>query len=89
MASPSLNLCPARDEPNLSADAENDERASLAGFLRLTQPFRDAYAKSYVSPIRRQLHVLLLYDAGVWVGLSEILPTHPANAGGFHFHPLL
>jgi len=33
--------------------------------------------------------VLLLPDAGVWVGTSEILPTHPAKAGGFYFHPLL
>jgi len=47
-----------------------------------------AYPKHYVSPVRRQRNVLLLPDAGVWVGTSEILPTHPANAGGFCFHPL-
>jgi len=38
----------------------------------------------YGSPIRRRVHVLLLPDAGVWVrGSNEILPTHPAKAGGF------
>jgi hypothetical protein len=32
--------------------------------------------------------VLLLPDAGLWVGLNEILPTHPAKRVGFSFHPL-
>ena len=42
----------------------------------------------YVFSIRRQGSVLLLPDAGVWVGISEILPNPPGKAGGFFFHPL-
>jgi hypothetical protein len=48
-----------------------------------------AYPNSYDSLTRHRGYVLLLPDAGVWVGTSEILPTHPAKAGGFYFHPLL
>jgi len=41
---------------------------------------------THVSLTRRQDHVLLLPDAGVWVkGLSEILFTHPAKRVGFVF----
>ena len=47
--------------------------------------FRRAYPNPYALPFSRQCDVLLLPDAGVWVGLTEIHPTHPANAGGFHF----
>jgi hypothetical protein len=44
-----------------------------------------AYAEHYVFPFRRQRSVLLLPDAGVWVGTSEILPTHPPKRVGFVF----
>ncbi len=37
----------------------------------------------YVPPVRNRGYVLLLLsDAGVWVGTSEILPTHPAKRVG-------
>jgi hypothetical protein len=55
---------------------------------RLTASKCPAYAYSYVPPtMRRQPVLLLLCNAGVWVGLSEILPTHPATRVGFIFHP--
>jgi len=47
-----------------------------------------AYPNPYDLLTRRRGYVLLLPYAGVWVGTSEILPTHPAKAGGFCFHPL-
>lgn len=48
-----------------------------------------AYPYWHALLIRRRRYVLLLPDAGVRVGTNEILPSHPANAGGFHFHPLV
>lgn len=48
-----------------------------------------AYPNPYDLLTRHRGYVLLLPDAGVWVGTSEILPTHPAKAGGFYFHPPL
>jgi hypothetical protein len=61
-----------------------------ARFRRLTHAFRRAYANGYVSLIRRQLHVLLLLpDAGVWVGTQRNSSHPPGKAGGFCFHPLL
>jgi len=53
------------------------------GWGRLTRAKTRAYPNPYVSSTRRRDDVLLLPDAGVWVGVSEILPTHPAKAGGF------
>lgn len=61
--------------------------ARNSAFTAFDSAIRRAYPSPYALPFRRQCNVLLLPDAGVWVGLNEILPTHPANAGGFHFHP--
>src|ERR1051326_6077553 len=36
-----------------------------------------------------QRYLLLSIDAGVWLGISETLPSPPSEAGGFCFHPLL
>jgi len=52
---------------------------------QLTGPPGAAYPSPYDSLARGWRYVLLLLDAGVWVELFEILPTHPANAGGFSF----
>ena len=42
---------------------------------------------AYGSLIRRRVHVLLLPDAGVWVGLKRNSSHPPGEAGGFYFHP--
>ena len=60
-----------------------------SGRPQLTGIAGAAYSNSYDSLTRHRGYVLLLPDAGAWVGTSEILPTHPAKAGGFYFHPLL
>jgi hypothetical protein len=66
---------------------KNDDRARNSAVTAFDSAFRRAYPNPYALPFSRQCDVLLLPDAGVWVGLTEIHPTHPANAGGFHFHP--
>jgi len=60
---------------------------SLASSVAFDTDNGHAYPYRHGSLIRRRCDVLLLPDAGVWVGTNEILPTHPANAGGFYFHP--
>lgn len=66
-------------QKRLRKDAQSRLSAFDTGISR-------AYPEHYVFPFRRQRSVLLLLpDAGVWVGTSEILPTHPPKRVGFVF----
>lgn len=67
---------------------ENLFRAGRAAEAPFDTFFRASYSnKEHVLPNQRRCNLLLLRDAGVWVGdiYNEIFPTHPANAGGFYF----
>jgi len=73
----------------LLAMQNNDGVAAVRPLTPFDTRRRRAYPNHYVSSQRRHGHVLLSPDAGVWVGIIEILPTHPAKAGGFLFSSAL